>query len=412
MKKIINYLLLIVMLGGCAATFFGCGGAPVPSDNLTVTIADFEEWAPGFQLMKLMDNFGAVTVNENAEFVKEGKRSAKLQPTGGYSQKTMPWLWFPLTSELFDYNYADWTRVEAILFDIYNDQSDERRIEIGAMTGYTDITSANKLKGAVYFLNPGWNRIAYVIDQSFINLMYDVTFIPGFYIGFDNAGVRDKDDAPVYYLDNLCVRTRPQPVEVKDLIVLDEFEICDFEKSYQRNIVSASVQNLECMPELGVVSAAVEGITATGGEMVLKLVTKPANSQPLDKWDKFIIPEKVLQKSKLTRLTDGEIGEYQLSFDVYAKDFASGVHFQSYGAGGTNFLHSVKKEGETESVWDSSTVLGEWKTVSIPLTDMGDNAKNPGDICVSWAEYFGRGEAVYYFDNFRIEKIGSLPETE
>ena len=79
MKKL---MALICVLSASLSLFsFACCGeekkTEVKGDTETV-IADFESWAPSFQLMRLINGFGKVTENNDAAYVKSGSSSAKL----------------------------------------------------------------------------------------------------------------------------------------------------------------------------------------------------------------------------------------------------------------------------------------------------------------------------------------------
>ena len=67
MKKLLSIILSAFILCTAAGAFAACGGeeqtqAPQPRD---VVLADFETWAPSFQLMRLINGFGKVTRNSD-----------------------------------------------------------------------------------------------------------------------------------------------------------------------------------------------------------------------------------------------------------------------------------------------------------------------------------------------------------
>ena len=82
--KIKNLLLAAL----CAATvlptaaFVSCGDAetnePVGPVG-TVCLSDFETYKPDFQLIRILNHFGAINVNTDPQYVKSGKASAKIQ---------------------------------------------------------------------------------------------------------------------------------------------------------------------------------------------------------------------------------------------------------------------------------------------------------------------------------------------
>ena len=83
MKKLINILLALI-LGLSTIAFGGCKTATQSGkkNDSEIILADFEQWAPDFQLISLHNKFGKITRNEDAKYVKSGKYSAKLHPVG------------------------------------------------------------------------------------------------------------------------------------------------------------------------------------------------------------------------------------------------------------------------------------------------------------------------------------------
>ena len=76
-SKILWLSLLLASLTGSMLAV-GCdkntdNSNPGGSDN-QVVLADFEEWAPDFQLLRLREEFGAIDVNTDTAFVKSGNQ--------------------------------------------------------------------------------------------------------------------------------------------------------------------------------------------------------------------------------------------------------------------------------------------------------------------------------------------------
>lgn len=390
MKKLALFLIAAVMTISSLG-LIGCGKKEEISQD--VVLADFEQWAPDFQIMRPMNNFGAVSKNDTLDYVKSGSHSAKLQPMGGYSKMTVPYVYFNLVSEYFEYDYRDLTEYEYISLHIYNAQSVDKTMDVGLVTGIADINTTERLKGMSVTLKPGWNEVSYFPELSLINISYDVTNILGIYLEFENAGVREKKDAPVYYLDDIVLHKVKKPVEVEDIVTLSAGEICDFEKSYQKYILSTDVSNPKCVPTLSIVTAENEGIPAVSGSKVLKLVTRPGDSQNAT-WPKFTISEKIVRKSGYMKIPKEQWGEYVFRFEVYAVGRAITFFPEFYSENGGN--------------WTATNVVpktGQWVTYEKSFSEFKEDVlANPGYIKVAWGEYPGTDELTFYFDNFRFEK--------
>ena len=392
MKKIIGIILSITLLFSVVG-LVACKNENSSSKNQSVVLADFEQWAPDFQLMRPMNNFGVISVNEEAEYVHGGSASAKLQPMGGYSVMKDPYVYFPLSSDLFNYNYCDFTYVEYINFFVYNAEKEEIQMDVGLVTTIVDIANTEKTSGGKFMLKSGWNEIMYYPDLTTINLSYDVTDIQGFYIGFNNSGVRDPEEAPVLYLDDIIMHRVSKPIEIEDIIELDEGEICDFEKAYQNFIISYDCPNTKCIPEISIVKAADYNLSAPSGEKVLKIVTKPGDSFEAS-WPRFTIPEKIVRASGFMNLPKEEWENYQFCFEVYAETSEKTFFPEFYSQGGGN--------------WSATSITarkGTWVSYKHDFSEFKEDVlSNPGFIKIAWGEYVDGGEQVFYFDNFRFEK--------
>ena len=181
---------------------------PVEVEGSKVTLSDFEVFEPDFQLIRLMNRFGAINVNDNPEYVKSGKISAKLQPLGDPSTAKNPFIYIPLSSTRFGYSYANLNEWDNVSFWIYNAEDSTKTIEVGIVTEYNSISSVVQFGGQSYELNPGWNEIKYVPDVKEINLEFDAGNVYGIYLQFDKMGSRELDDAPVFYLDDVVITKR------------------------------------------------------------------------------------------------------------------------------------------------------------------------------------------------------------
>ena len=406
--RIIFSIALAVVTVFCMTTFSGCGNKSESTAPSTVMFADFEQWAPDFQLMRPMSNFGVVSVNEDRQFVHGGKASAKLQPMGGYRNSTVPYsfdqsqapyIFFPLSSELFEYDYSDITVLERVTLYLFNAQQEQKNVSVGVVSAVKNIETATLNGGARYELAPGWNRIVYFPDCDLLNLTSDVKEIPGLFLQFDKAFVREAKDAPVYYLDDIefSVRTAPAPV---DELTFDEGEICDFEKRYQAFAVSALCNTEDALGDLSVVRAVDEGISASSGERVLKLVTHP--SQTLDDWwSMFVIPEKLVRQSGFMNIPIAERQDYVFRFDVYMKDKVELIYIEYFRAGGLDRV-PVKV---IDHLTGGDAATGKWLTYEQSFSDFDPYViENPGHIRMAWPKYTEQVDRTYYFDNFRFEK--------
>ena len=402
MKKKIALFLSSMLALTAMSVFAGCKNGDDSSDSqpqaepTKIVLSDFETFEPDFQLMRLMNGFGAVEVNTDKTYVKSGETSAKILPLGRYSDKSQPYFYVPLQSERFAYDYTDFTYYENISMWMYNASAENKIIKVGLITDIGDVNVAERAEGKIVSLKAGWNKIVYKPDLNLLNIMYDVTDIKGLYLEFEHTHSRELSDAPVYYLDDIVISSLGEQQSISTNLEFDEGEIINFEKEYQRYGVAYDVSKSSCIPELKVVSAKEEGVSASSGEYMLKVVTKPGESDRAT-WPRIVIPEKIIRSCGYMNIPEDQWGNYKISFDVYAVTAEKEFYPEFYGQGGANIDNSYNVKAK----------VGEWRTFSVKLSDIRkpENLTNPGKFAIAWGEYVGAGETTFYFDNFRYEAI-------
>lgn len=210
-SKILWTSLLLSCLAG-SMLFSSCdkgkeNSAPAGKDNQAV-LADFEEWAPDFQLLRLREEFGAIDVNTDTAFVKSGNQSAKLYVMGAESNLLNPYFYVPTISDYFSFDYSDFNSVESVSAWVYNSSQEETQLAVGLVTGIGDLSNTDLAKQEYYTLKNGWNEIVYRPDMSYI--ISSVGFdeydgILGVYFQFEKTCAEKKEDAAVYYMDDVVI---------------------------------------------------------------------------------------------------------------------------------------------------------------------------------------------------------------
>ena len=254
-KRLLTFVLIMIFVS-FAVLMTGCdnkgpGDNDLSSPSKIVTLADFEQFNPDFQLLRLQNGFGQINVNKNEDFVKEGKQSAELRPLGRYSDKADPFFYFELESELYNYSYSDLNYLYSMTMWIYNAQSEDKKMEIGVITHVTNIIAldgAKQVCASSYDLKTGWNKVTYFVEKEevqreSISSDEDKNKIKGIYVQFENIPSLDINDAPTYYIDNvtLTLKTKYRDIAVEEityspregsLITIPEATIEDGEVTY------------------------------------------------------------------------------------------------------------------------------------------------------------------------------------
>lgn len=392
-KKLFPLLLCFgLMFTGCKGN--NNGGKNNNAPRKDTVLASFDRYEDGFQLMRILDKFGVISINDDENFSTSGK-SAKIQPLGGYISSATPTCYYPFRSQRFEFDYSDISYMKSVNVDVYNAEKKDVKMTMGLVTEVknTDlITKCNNSLNVV--LKPGKNEISYRVDTSIIGILYDVTKIEGVYFSFERAGSRDIKDAPVLYMDNLRLLYKDGKGDSSAGITLDKNEILSFEKSWQKYVIAADCENAACEPELEIVKLNAVGVTANSGGLKGLKVTFPAGSLSYGSWNRLVIPETVMKNSDLPKIKEDEYADYSLCIDFYGLKGNMDIYPEFFDSG----------YGSCDNKWGGSVVEGNWTTLKIKLTEIDPyKVAHPGFFRLAWAEFTGE-EKVILIDNIRIEK--------
>ena len=395
-KRIISSLLATLL--GVFSCFSLASCEKSDDDGLLVgkvCLNDFETYKPDFQLIRVLNGFGAIEVNKDATYVKSGKASAKVRPLGAYGSTSSPTAYVPLYSKTFGFDHRDLTRIRQVSAEVYNAEDREIPMTFGIVMEAVNTDMINKTNPQKYSLKPGWNTVSYDVDVSIINILYDVTKAEGVYFGFESVGSRYIEDAPTLYIDNVCLNYSATSAKIEDLLSFSENEICSFDKIYQRYVAYVEAENPAAEPEFSVVKTADYEIEATSGEYALCLKTKPGDGQGT--WQKLVFPAGYMMASALTSVQPTEYDTTYFCFDLYALD-SSMVFYPEFFDSGYASCYNY---------WACDAGVGKWSTYRIKLSDLKESMiKKPGFFRLAWCEYdTSLGELEFLIDSIRIEKM-------
>lgn len=373
--------------------------------SLTTTLVDFEEWAPDFQNIRMLTGFGVITRNSDEKYVKSGKYSAKLQPMGQYSTGKIPEVYFRTYSDVFNYDYSDFSQVERISASFYNAEEYVQTVEMGIVSGvknyeYIDVAGLTKFN-----LQPGWNTIDCWLDHDALTMAEGVNMkdVAGVYFRFENAHVREAENAPVLYLDDIQIHKAKTLIDLKYTIELDENEIGDFEKEYQSIVLRTQCTKEKAKPTLEVVNANSYGLQAPSGENILR-VTAKAGDEAGAEWIGFYFAENVMELTGIKDIPESEWETTYLSYFAYNNTNAPWIVNPTFFAvdgqnGKTKGVTLNPKEWQEVKV--SLAWLVEPYTDDETATEARSRVLNIGRLRVTWAEFIGEDREIF-FDNFRV----------
>ena len=385
--------LCLLPLGGCKKQ----SDAPA-ADDTAIKIADFEQWAPDFQLMRVMENFGRVTKNEDERYVRSGKASAKLQILGGKSDTKLPLLYFPTASVLFEYDYTDFSKVESVDMWLYNAEAEEMHVTVGFVSAIVNAMEVNTMRGETFALAPGaWTRVRYFPARDILTITGDLDEIPGIYLEFENQSARELKDAAVLYLDDVTVTKNPELGEAPNIMTFADDVVLDFEQTWHKYAMYAKASSLKCKADVSVVKFAEYGVTGLQGDYALRVVTHPGDLFEAS-YPGIVIPEKVMRACGIMDVPQDDWAKTALEFDVYNNSDRTMRFFVEPGSKTTGRTFGLRCEVNAKSKLHYRVPFAH-----IEAQNPGSTA-NPSFWQILWAEYTDRGDQEFFFDNFRIVK--------
>ena len=391
MKQIMKKFLASVLACSCMISLFGCNrnlqedkkptGETNPSE---VLFADFESWEPDFQMCRISNYFGKVSLNSDEQYVKNGKHSARIDPVGN------GWMYFSTYSERFEYDYTDFTRLDCIRMEMYNPQSQNEKVSVGLVSNPYALDQFTRAGGKQFTLKPGWNTLDYYIDASLVSVIADMSDIRGVYMIFDPLFLYEiTDETPRYYLDNIRFRYKETPHVVESIFEFEENKIMDFEKFYESNFYMN-----EFAIDMQMVKPGNYGVSNVSGSKALRIVFPGTASGAWKNY--FQIMGAYMKKSPLGSLTKEQFNNAYFCWDVYN------------GASSTYNLVAAFYDETGKNYYKVATYPqpGEWKTERIKLTDIATAMPNwqekIGNFSLDVLDNLNKARELFV-DNIRIE---------
>ncbi len=316
MKK--NLIISLATLSLVAITATSCNKEVEEQEkedpNYTV-LCDFEKGYENLNTAMLINYFGKISKNTNLKYVKSGKGSALLQPTGVAGIKVNPLMYFPLASNQYNFNKSNIANYDKVEFSMYNNTDKEVEAEVGFVADVVSVHKVEKSKLSSLTLKPRqWNDFSFEIDHAYFNLFFNIEEAPGLYFEFENANVYNPAFAPNIYLDDVRFYNAKIPHTIKDDFILKENEICDFEEDFQKYFISCANYTPDAL-KFDIVSE-VDGVKPTSGDKFL-CITVSAGGDYWADWSSAFLNEQYMRKTKLRELElEEEASLYRFEYDL------------------------------------------------------------------------------------------------
>lgn len=405
MKKSLILLSLAAILA-----ITGCSNSDNDNAPKHEVIADFESWAPDFQTLKLSYGFGDIQRNNVQKFVKSGSASARIRPKGHPGRKDiLPFFYFPLRSKDLDFNKGVLSKYEYMKCSFYNDSNEDIPVVIGFLSQIETIYNVKKVEGETFVLKANsWTDISHYIDIDFLTMYFNIDEAPALYFQFEHQDYGDISFCPNLYLDDVVFTFASEVRKVNDEFELDENEICDFEKDFQKSFIS--VKNTTNGKVTFDVVEGTDEIPTTNGNKMLK-ITSHAKENWVN-WVHLAFSEVYMKQTALSKISISEAERQQWAFVYDIR--VEGLNGRTTQSIVPTFFTTITQNELYIGNEEVAAKEGEWRTIKLVFNkEYFDNAKLKTitmEYLLRIGEFhFSIPDQTYdydiYIDNMRLEKV-------
>ena len=363
MKKIFSLFLIAATL--CSVT--ACKKAQ-KNENLgtlqKILVNDFENSAD-MGMLVIGNKLGRVRIQKEANYVRSGNGSAKVSVTGNTTWG-VPYMYQTFDIEEHE-EYSDFTKNVKMTLWIYNDGDKDRMIR----TEYS-FAQGSLGKAETELKAREWTMLSYEINRQ--------------YLPFDKTGG---------YFDELALYRTNKGFN-RNVMYLDEHEICSFDHDYQHSLITSSGDYLHAEPGLEIS----QDYAQRERDFNLK-VTAKAGDTPWEAgggWPGIEINKMILEMFDFSAYDETD----EFCFDVYSPP---GNGLEKIWLTFENALNQRFYQGT-----EIPLVTGEWMTVRLSVAELNAKAVQPERygfygtkrIIVRWGEFTDM-DRIVYLDNFRME---------
>lgn len=402
----IKMVALILTLVFALTTFFACNEnanqEPQKSGAKVITTAllnDFSDEKDLYQVL-LLNGYGKMSLNKDKKYYSTGSGSAKLWLANNNDAAMI--LKQRLKSEVQNTDHTNFKEVKAVKTDIYNDSQEE--VEIVFALEFSDGAKSPIKK---YTLQSGWNYLNYAVDREMLSMQFDIEKTMYLSYTFSN-----NETPYTVYVDNISLNVTNS--EIKEVVqVIDENEICSFDKNYQMSVFSLYVYSTV---RIGYFSDF--GLTANPDRVKSGkafYVTTKAGMEDKGNYYWIKLNQKYGELIKWKSLTT----EDSISFWIYCEGPTTGMSLSISNTKGRDLMDSGKdlQGNSRNSVTSFKAKANEWTEVKISVADIKmladekgylEENEKIGDIItginVGWAPFDDVAQKTLFFDEFKIIK--------
>ena len=206
MKKVWIFFLGLMMLAAITVGAVACNKGEEETGT-RVVLYDFEQ---SILPVGMFQDFGALDINEDAQYVHGGVRSLELRPAS--DGETDALMYFPFESSVLGFDYKNGDRISEVRFWCYA----PKQMTVQAGLYFTADVGKRGVSSEIA-LEQGWNEAVYTLDHAALALVNDLSATYGLYLEFTADTVPAAENVKLY-VDDLSILVQDEDIEYEVVI--------------------------------------------------------------------------------------------------------------------------------------------------------------------------------------------------
>ena len=206
MKKVWIFFLGLMMLAAITVGAVACNKGEEETGT-RVVLYDFEQ---SILPVGMFQDFGALDINEDAQYVHGGVRSLELRPAS--DGETDALMYFPFESSVLGFDYKNGDRISEVRFWCYAPK--QMTVQAGL---YFTADAGKRGVSSEIALEQGWNEAVYTLDHAALALVNDLSATYGLYLEFTADTVPAAENVKLY-VDDLSILVQDEDIEYEVVI--------------------------------------------------------------------------------------------------------------------------------------------------------------------------------------------------
>ncbi len=368
----------------------GVGSSEKAKVITTEVLNDFSSESDLYQVL-LSDGYGKMSLNKDENYYSTGSGSAELWVANNNGTSMI--FKQRLNSKVNDYDYANFKKIKNVRTSVYNASEEE----IGVIFAL-EFSDGSKSSIKKYALQSGWNTLNYDVDREMLSMQFDIE--KTMYLSYT---FESKETPYTVYVDNISLGITTSAI--KEVVqVVDENEICSFDKNYQMSVFSLYVYSTVRIGYFTDFRLTADPDRVKSGKSFY--VTTKAGMEDKGNWYWIRLNPKYSSLIDWKTLTIDD----SISFWVYNDGPTSSLAFGVMNTKGKDFQVNLNKTMKANSWTEMTVSVADIKAVADENKYL-EEGETIGEIIsgikVGWGPFEDVAQKTFYFDEFKIVKGGA-----